>query len=236
MILFMILTYGMSSVLLAYFTIKTFNASLYSQRAMSTGGKYIRDGLSYRKHKRYLMFCGVLGFCMFLYDKVAIHIFIAIGFLLVAVWNAILMKKSTESSERKYNAATTQKYITNMTGQVIHRSADPVTTVAVTAATGNPIIGIAAGDAAGEVGKSVGSTMVQISDTMDGADVAITVPPIDKDVILRAAMSMGIPTDNRSLEDISTQIVKYAPPAVIAELPESLTVDEKAMCIVTNAV
>ena len=94
---------------------------------------------------------------------------------------------------------------------------------------------LAAAQAAKAVGDSAGGVMRQASAAMTDVEATpITISPIDAEALVAAATRMGIDTDGKSIEQISDKIVKFAPPAAMAALPEDLSNVEKAKRIASN--
>lgn len=147
--------------------------------------------------------------------------------------------KSTKNKQRIKDA----RVVTKTGGKVVARGAAAAGT-AVATYYGGPAVGMAAATAS----KSLVAVTDKCLDSMEdveGPDITAsdlegldsltdTVASTDfknPDKFIEAAKRAGINTDNQDLDAIASNVVKFAPKAALEQLPENMSLEDKAMHI-----
>lgn len=212
----------------AFTGFKLFNAAMSDRRGTNAVTRFVRNVGSYGRYRVCLLY-GVVQFAVFLLLGLACGSIVPIIFpLLILGLTGFLMYKSNTNQQRVKDA----RYVTKQSMDVAGQVAGDAAYIGTAVATGG---NLAAAQAAKSVGDSAGGVMRQASAAMTDVEATpITVSPIDAESLVAAATRMGIDTEGKSIEQISDKIVKFAPPAAIAALPEDLDNVEKAKRIASN--
>lgn len=219
------------SIIGAVFTgFKLFKATMSDTRGTNAVTRFVRNVGAYGRYKACLL-SSVIQVVLFLLIGLACHNFIVVICpAIMVVLTMLLMYKSSHSKRRVKDARYVTKQSLDVGGQVAGDAAYVGTAIAT---HGN----LAAAKATKAIGDSAGGVMRQASAAMTDVEATpITVSPIDAEALVAAANRMGINTEGKTIEQISDKIVKFAPTAAIAALPEDLSNVEKAKRIVANDV
>lgn len=205
-----------------------FNAAMSDKRGTNAVTRFVRNVGAYGKY-RVCLLSGALQLVVFLLFSLLCGSIVPVIFpVIILGLTGYLMYKSNTNQQRVKDARYVTKQSLDVGGQVAGEAAYIGTAVAT---GGN----LAAAQAAKAVGDQAGGVMRQASSAMTDVEATpITVSPIDTEALIEAATRMGIDTDGKSIEQISDKIVKFAPPAAIAALPEDLDNVEKAKRIASN--
>lgn len=205
-----------------------FNAAMSDKRGTNAVTRFVRNVGAYGRY-RICLLSGVIQFVIFLLLGIACgSIAPIICPVIMLGLTGFLMYKSNHNQQRVKDA----RYVTKQSMDVAGQVAGDAAYIGTAVATGG---NIAAAQAAKAVGDSAGGVMRQASSAMTDVEATpITVSPIDAEALVAAATRMGIDTEGKSIEQISDKIIKFAPPAAMAALPDDLSNVEKAKRIASN--
>lgn len=215
-----------------------YKAMLADDRGTNTVTRFVRDAATYTRYKWGLRI-GLVELGVFaIWGLTKGTVVPAIFPLCVIGFSAFLMHRNTYDKQRVMDSRSVVKDTLQTTGQVAEGAAQVAGYAAAMYTTkGNSAAAEAASNASKQIGKAAGGVVTQMADRMDDVEsTPIQIDPVDADMIIAAADRMGISTEGKSIEQISDKIVKFAPTAAIAALPEDLSNVEKAKRIVANDV
>lgn len=205
-----------------------FNAAMSDQRGTNAVTRFVRNVGSYGKYRVCLLTGSIQLVVFLLLGMLSGSIAPIICPVLMLGLTGFLMYKSNHNQQRVKDA----RYVTKQSMDVVGQVAGDAAYIGTAVATGG---NLAAAQAAKAVGDSAGGVMRQASAAMTDVEATpITVSSIDAEALVAAATRMGIDTDGKSIEQISDKIVKFAPPAAMAALPDDLSNVEKAKRIASN--
>lgn len=171
-------------------------------------------------------------------------VYACIPSVLVVVLGFVLKFKSTKNKQRVEDS----RVVTKAGGKVVAATGTAAVAVGATVATGGLAAPAAAAIVAGSTAAAKGVTNV-IDKSMDqmtdvnGPDIkredfkelnafaekfsGISIEHPEE--FIEAANRAGIETNGRDLREVASNVIQFAPPAMLAELPEEMSVEEKAM-------
>lgn len=144
-------------------------------------------------------------------------------------------KLSTESAQRIKDARVVTKGALK-TGAVVGEVAIATGAVAAAPVSGGASVALVAGVAAtSKVMDKAADAMTDVESIelspVEVTSVLETMTPEMKEKFLQAAERSGIPCEKRSFQKIAHDVVRFAPTETLAQLPENLTEEEKALSI-----
>lgn len=161
---------------------------------------------------------------------------IPIGLMVIIV---VLRMKSNKDKQRVKDTRVVTKAAAKVTGEV----AKPVGIAAAAAAapaTGGASLAVAgavvAGSTAiGEVAKDAAKNMKDVEvEGFEMTDTKQTLQMVgDQNLLLERAAHLGIPVENRTIEEVAGEIISLAPPAILKGLPDNMSDGDKAFQILS---
>ena len=207
--------------------------------------RFVRDGASNTVYTMTIALCGAATILFLIIGAMAGCTWVCIPTIIPIGFSFYLKLQSNKSQQRVKDA----RVVTKTTGKVVAATG---TAVAATACAATGVGAVAtAGIVAGAAGASrvVGKSVDTMTD-VDGPDISkedfkelnafvSKFSGIDiehPEEFIEAATRAGINTEGRDLREVAANVIQFAPKAALEELPEDLSVEEKAMRIMKGAV
>ena len=146
---------------------------------------------------------------------------IPIGLMVIIV---VLRMKSNKDKQRVKDTRVVTKAAAKVTGEV----AKPVGIAAAAAAapaTGGASLAVAGAVVAGST--AIGEVAKDAAKNMKDVEVG------DQNLLLERAAHLGIPVENRTIEEVAEEIISLAPPAILKGLPDNMSDGDKAFQILS---
>lgn len=226
------------------------------KRGTNVVTKFVRDTASnfvYRQVAMIALFATVGCFILSLMTK---YKFIGcLPTLAVCIYSFILQNQSTKNKERVVAART----VTRGTLEVAGAAGEAIGTVAGVAA-GTAVGGAAGGAIGADLGKGLGKSMGGVTSKLAGSmtDVAST-GVTEKDMsalneavdrqsqslienlnfkdpalFMQKAKALGMVNEGDSINDVASRVLKFASPTQMSALDATLSIEDKAMTIVSG--
>ena len=233
-------------VLAGIFGIKLLNTKTGdASRGTNCVTRFVRDVASNTVYTQTITLCGVATILFLIIGAIAGCPWVCIPTIIPIGFSFYLKLQSNKSQQRVKDA----RVVTKTTGKVVAATG---TAVAATACAATGVGAVAtAGIVAGAAGASrVVDKSVNTMTDVDGPDIskedfkelntfASKFTGIDiehPEEFIEAATRAGINTEGRDLREVAANVIQFAPKAALEELPEDLSVEEKAMRIMKGAV
>jgi len=231
---------------------KLMKTKVSRERGTNTFTRFVRDGVGQAKTNQVIMIGGGTSLIVLLIGAFTKSWYACIPTIGVVVFAFVQQFQSNRSKQRVKDA----RVVTKTTGKVAAATGTAAVAVGATVATG----GIASGGMAavatiGATAAAAGATRV-IDKSMDQM-TDVEGPNISKDdfkelnafaskfanidiehpeEFIEAARRAGIETNGKDLSEVAENVIKFAPPAALAALPDNITDEEKAMRIMKGAI
>ena len=224
--------------------IKLLNANLMGTRGTNVVTRFVRDSRAFRKYSKTIKMACVLEIAFLPFIMVTAAWYALLPTAAVIVFAFIFKYASNASKKRKESART----ITKGTVKAVATAA-PVAAAAAALPVAGAATAIAAGIGTGIAAHAVSKSADEMKDVKvysmgeggmnEALDSTVRVAnklATTKEELVAAARRMGIKTDNRSENEIASDIVRYSPQAMLEQFPAGMSDVEKAKRIVEGAV
>lgn len=207
------------------------SAKMSNGRGTNTLTRFVRDTSSYRKYTTIAM-VSIAITALFLLLGLLLKSFLAWTPTAACAGLAFYFKLMSNKSEQRIKDS---RNVTKGTMQVVGESGEVLGSaagMALSAATGGAVPPTVAVNAGKTIGNSAGKGLLKVSDTMDDCNVDLHGCGVtDVEAFKLAASRAGIVTEGKDVNTIAENVVKFAPPAAVKALPDSMTIEDKAMHI-----
>ena len=204
------------------------NARQSTNRGTNTFTRFVRDSSAYAVYNMTQVKL-----------TVTVVITVLIGFLCKGWWawlpsigvlvmTLIVKNKSNANEQRVKDSRVVTKASLEATGQVAETAGTVAGAALSSKVPGAKQIGQAAGKAVGGVTSSCANAMTDVN----SPDMTV----LDGEEFMAAARRAGINTDGKTPEQVCQNVIEFAPPAALAALPDSMSMEEKAKRIMGGAV
>ena len=223
-----------------------------AERGTNCVTRFMRDVSANAKYSQVMMICGGATLLFLVIGAIAGCPWVCLPTLVPIGVSFYLKLQSNKSVQRVKDA----RVVTKTTGKVVAATGTAAVAVGATVATGGIAAGgmaaaatIGATAAAAGASRVLDKSMDQMTD-VEGPNIskddfkefnafASKLSGIDiehPEEFIEAANRAGIETNGRDLREVAANVIQFAPTAALEELPDNLSIEEKAMRIMKGAV
>lgn len=206
------------------------------KRGTNSVTRFVRGAVATKKLDTYMFVSAALTACTAVSGYLFKAVYACLPSLLLFAF--IIVNKYKQDTDTQ--AIEDARKVTKSSLKPVAASAPIVGGVAGGAVAGP--VGVAAGAAAGalvsagaltaDANMDVDVEEVEKEDFEEVADLRNNLLTISTEAaFIAAAQRAGIPTDGRSLTEIAENVIDNAPSAMISELPDNMSIEDKAMTI-----